>query len=304
MKIEFAKMEGAGNDFILIDNRDGRVPAGAKRRLALDYCRRAFGIGADGMIFVEKDPEFDFAWDFYNSDGSAAEMCGNGARCAARFAHRVGAAGERMTFRTLAGPIRAELTPRGAKVGLTDAALPAGDETIEVEGRRFKLWFLNTGVPHAVIPVEDLEKTEVRRLGALIRQHPRFRPAGTNVNFIIPLAGDRLAIRTYERGVEDETMACGTGSTAACLVAGQFLGKKSPISAATRGGGELLVHFTLVHSPSCNCGPIIRSDGSNAKTDCVQRPEQNLDSVPAGGMAKQVHLEGGAKLVFEGFFPV
>ncbi len=269
MRIDFAKMEGAGNDFILVDDREGRIPAGKRRDLALGYCRRAFGIGADGMIFIERDPELDFAWDFYNSDGSSAEMCGNGARCAARFANRIGAAGEIMAFRTLAGPIRAELTPRGAKVRLTDVTLPAGDETIEVDGRPIRLWFLNTGVPHAVARVEDLEKTEVKRLGSAIRHHPRFGPSGTNVNFISLRSGDRLAIRTYERGVEDETLACGTGSVAASVAAGMFLGKKSPVTVETRGGGELAVHFAA-----------------------------------AGGMATGVHLEGGARLVFEGNFSV
>ncbi len=269
MELTFDKMEGAGNDFVLIDNRDGKVAESARRDLAIRYCHRRLGIGADGMIFVQNDPEFDFAWDFYNADGSRAEMCGNGARCVARFARKIGAAGDTMTFRSIAGPIKAQLTDRGAKVRLTDAALPAGDETIEVDGRAVKLWFLNTGVPHAVIPVDDLEKIEVKRLGARIRHHQRFAPAGTNVNFIAPGNGDSLAIRTYERGVEDETLACGTGSTAASIVAGKFLGKKSPITVQTRSGEELAIHFALT-----------------------------------GDSATDVYLEGGARRVFSGSIPL
>ena len=267
MRIEFDKMQGAGNDFVLIDNRDGQVPEAAKRKMVVDYCRRSFGIGADGMIFVESDPEYDFAWDFYNSDGSRAEMCGNGARCVARFAVKIGAAGDGMTFRSLAGPIRAEITERGAKVQLTDVVLPAGPDTLDVDGKSISLWSLNSGVPHAVVRVDDIEQVDVKGLGAAIRRHPHFAPAGTNVNFITPLEGSRLAIRTYERGVEDETLACGTGSMAASIVLGAFLGQPSPVVAQTRGGGELAVHFTL-----------------------------------DDGKAKNVFLEGGAELVFSGGF--
>lgn len=244
MRIEFDKMEGTGNDFVFIDNRDGKVPDPAKRQLAIDSCHRRFGIGADGMAFVENDSEFDFRWDFYNSDGSIAEMCGNGARCAARFANKIGAAGGAMTFRSLAGPIRAELTERGAKVQLTDVAVPAGQEIIEVDDRQQAVWSLNSGVPHVVVLSGDLDAIEVKRVGALIRCHEHFAPAGVNVNFISPGRDDSLSIRTYERGVEDETLACGTGSVAASIIAVKFLGKKSPILVRTRGG-ELLVHLTL-----------------------------------------------------------
>ena len=269
MHIHFDKMEGAGNDFIMIDNRAGHIPASAKHRLVTEYCHRRFGIGADGMVFVENDPEFDFSWDFYNSDGSRAEMCGNGARCVARFANKIGAAGESMIFRSLAGPISAQLTPRGAKVQLTDVVLPKGEETISVEDTPISLWFLNSGVPHAVIRVPDLEAVDVCRLGRQIRNHPRFAPAGTNVNFFSLDAGSRLSIRTYERGVEDETLACGTGSVASCIVAGHFLGRTSPVTAVTRGGGELVVHFVV-----------------------------------DGGVAGEVFLEGAARLVFSGEFQV
>lgn len=267
MRIEFDKMEGAGNDFVLVDNRRGVVPDAAKFDLVVAYSRRAAGIGADGFIFIEPDREYDFSWDFYNADGSRAEMCGNGARCAARFARKIGAAGDSMIFRTIAGPIRAELTDRGAKVQLRDAAVPAAPETIDIAGTPVSLYFLNTGVPHAVALVDDVEKVDVPALGRKIRRHPRFAPAGTNVNFFRPGRGDRLAIRTYERGVENETLACGTGTVAACLVSGAFFGKHSPITALVRSGEELVVHYELEN-----------------------------------GAARNVFLEGGARLVFSGVF--
>ncbi len=267
MKINFDKMEGAGNDFIFIDNRAQTVPAPRKSELARKCCRRRFGVGADGMMFIEPDPEFDFAWDFYNADGSVGGMCGNGARCAVRYAAKLGIGGKNMTFRTLAGPIRGELTARGAKVQLTDVPHIGAEESVPVGGEQVKLWFLNTGVPHAVVLAADLEATDAAGVGRALRNHPRFAPAGTNVNFIAPGTGDSLSIRTYERGVEDETLACGTGTVAASIVAAKYLGRKSPIVATTRGGEELAVYFTL------------ERDG-----------------------AKNVFLEGGARLVFSGAF--
>ncbi len=267
MRIDFDKMQGAGNDFILIDNRENIVAKADRPRLATTWCRRCFGIGADGVIFIENDAELDFAWDFYNADGSIAEMCGNGARCAARYANRIGMVGETMIFRTIAGPIKARLTDMGAKVQLTDVPLPAGSETVEVDGQKFDLWFLNSGVPHAVVRVDDLEAVDVRGLGRALRNHARFAPSGTNVNFFCPGTGDSLAIRTYERGVEDETLACGTGSVATSIVAGVFLGLSSPILAHTRGGGDLVIHYKRV-----------------------------------GDVAQEVFLEGGAETVFKGSF--
>lgn len=265
MRIEFDKMEGAGNDFVMIDNRRGQVPDAAKGGLVVEYCRRAQGIGADGMIFIEPDDEYDFSWDFYNSDGSKPGMCGNGARCAVRFAAKIGAAGEAMTFRTLAGPISGELTPRGAKVRLTDVSGITASEFINVGGKTMSVWFLNTGVPHVVVECPDLSAVDVRGLGGAIRHHERFGRAGANVNFIKTGDGDALAIRTYERGVEDETLACGTGTVAAGIVAAKFLGKASPVTAIARSGEELVAYFTL-----------------------------------EGDAARDVFLEGGARLVFSG----
>ena len=266
MQIRFDKMEGAGNDFIMVDNRSAGIPDAMKVRLVKDYCRRAQGIGADGMVFLQSDDELDFSWDFFNSDGSRGEMCGNAARCVARFANKIGAAGREMTFRTLAGPVPASLTERGARVKLPGRIkLPSGRQTIQALGGEFEVWSLNTGVPHAVVEMPGVETCEVAALGRAIRNHEAFAPAGTNVNFFRMLDRGRLVMRTYERGVEGETLACGTGAVAVSIVAGCFFGGISPMMVLARSGEELTVHFTL--------------------------GEAGVDPV---------FLEGGAKLVFSG----
>ncbi|MDR3212115.1 MAG: diaminopimelate epimerase [Planctomycetota bacterium] len=270
MEIAFDKMEGAGNDFVVIDNRDGRFPTPGKVDFVRDCCRSRLGIGADGVIFLEPDREFDFAWDFYNRDGSRAEMCGNGARCVAKFANRVGAAGDSMTFRTLAGPISATLTDIGAKVGLLPADLPATSTRVEIPGETIELWSLNTGVPHVVVKVADLEAVDVATVGRALRYHPAFQPAGTNANFFDITPDGKVRIRTYERGVENETLACGTGSVATSLVAGRFFALPSPVTVITRGGDELRVYF----------------------------------QINASGRADPVYLEGGARRVFSGMVEI
>lgn len=242
--IRFTKMQGAGNDFIMLDNRTGLIPDGRKKEFVTRFCRRGLAVGADGVIFLENDPELDARWDFYNADGSSAEMCGNGARCFAVFANACGACGPEMTFRTIAGPISARLTtPVRAEVRLTDAPLPVRIEKVELHGQRHDLYFINTGVPHALLPVDDLEAVDVKKTGAAIRYHTRFAPAGTNANFI-RRDGERVLIRTYERGVEDETLACGTGSVAAAIVAGECYGLNSPVPVLTRGGDILNITYT------------------------------------------------------------
>ena len=242
-ELEFWKMSGSGNDFILVDNRDGKVSSGSMGRLVERACRRRASVGADGMIFVEGFNRFDFAWRFFNADGGEAEMCGNGGRCVARFAHLKGIAGPEMTFETLAGPISAEVRGRVVKVGMPrpseirfDLDLPPGEGWKTAD-------FVNTGVPHTVLQVDDLEHCPVDELGRMIRNHALFAPNGTNADFIRVTGPASLEIRTYERGVEGETLACGTGAIAAALVsAGRDL-VRSPTRVRTQGGEELVIHY-------------------------------------------------------------
>lgn len=247
-RIPFFKMTGSGNDFILIDNRSRLIPVDRQRELAGKACRGKFSVGADGLILIESDPEVDFKWRFYNADGSEAEMCGNGARCAARFAFISGIVRkEEMAFRTLAGIIEAEI--RGERVKLRTTA-PRGLKTgfeLRAAERSFALDFLNTGVPHAVHFLQSadaLEASNVVEWGRALRFHPHFEPAGTNVNFAHVVDAHHLTLRTYERGVEGETLACGTGSIATALVAAARGWTESPVDVLTRSGEPLTVYFT------------------------------------------------------------
>lgn len=234
-------MNGAGNDFIMLDNRAGniRLDAGAIARL----CDRHRGVGADGLIMAEQDGG-GLRMRYYNSDGGEAEMCGNGARCFSRFAARLTGAAGRIVFQTLAGPVTAELLEDGrVRLGMTKPADFRPEESIEAAGETVRVWFVNTGVPHAVVPVEDAEAADVVRLGRALRHHERFAPRGTNVNFLQATGPGRGIVRTYERGVEDETLACGTGVTASALVLSELQGCPGPVSLLVRGGDWLEVGF-------------------------------------------------------------
>ncbi|MEW6264991.1 MAG: diaminopimelate epimerase [Thermodesulfobacteriota bacterium] len=245
VELDFYKMSGHGNDFVLVDNWDHLVSEEQMAPLARAVCRRQVGVGADGMIFIEPGPtEVDFAWRFFNSDGSEGEMCGNGGRCAARFAYLTGIAPAEMSFLTKAGVIEASVGPDTVKIKMTPPGQPDLDYALELPGGQMKFSSLNTGVPHAVTWVEDLEAVNVQETGRAVRYHPRFKPAGSNVNFVKIMKDGRLAIRTYERGVEDETLACGTGSIAAVLLSSLKGLVKSPARVLTRGGEELIVHFS------------------------------------------------------------
>jgi len=241
--IEFWKMNGSGNDFILIDNRDGKVPERDMCALVKGACRRRESVGADGMIFIVNSEKYDFAWRFFNADGGEAEMCGNGSRCAARFASLNKIAGTSMTFETLAGPISAEVTGRIVKVLMP---VPSGlrkDIDLRLKTGRINADFINTGVPHTVVYVQDLDQCPVFEQGREIRYHAEFSPAGTNANFIRVINPNYIEVRTYERGVEDETLACGTGSIASALAANARGMASSPVTIKTRGGEELKIYF-------------------------------------------------------------
>jgi diaminopimelate epimerase len=245
MRIPFMKMSGSGNDFILIDHREPFLKEDSLKDFVQKVCRRRVSVGADGLILIERSEKADFKWRFYNSDGSEPEMCGNGGRCAARFAYLKGIVGPSLKFETLAGILSARVDGKRVKLEMTKPFGLKLDETLLVDGKKESFSFINTGVPHAVLFREDLEKLDIVKNGRSIRRHPHFAPAGTNVNFIRVAKGASLSVRTYERGVEDETLACGTGVVASALIAA-FKGLvKSPVSVKTRGGEVLAVHFEI-----------------------------------------------------------
>ena len=264
-KIPFYKMSGSGNDFILVDNREGVVDERGLSKWISLVCRRRQAVGADGLILIEPSDRADFKWRFFNSDGGQVEMCGNGGRCAARLAYLLGIADARLTFETMAGVIRAEVAGRRVKLEMPQPSDAMTDYPIEVGGKQLVVNSITVGVPHVVIWVEDIEQAPVVRVGREVRYHERYMPAGTNVNFVQFDEDGTLLIRTYERGVEDETLACGTGSVASALLAFMKTDISSPVALLTRGKELLNVHF--------------------------QREENSFSNV---------FLEGDTKVVYEG----
>ncbi len=242
-RVPFFKMSGSGNDFIVVDNRRAKIEKAAVAPFIAAVCRRKLSVGSDGFILVEDAESADFRWHFYNSDGSRAEMCGNGARCVSRFAYVTGIAGREMTFETDAGMVTATLTGDKVKIGVPDPVDFQMAETVETSSGDISFCRVNTGVPHVVIEVGALDQIDVANLGKEIRYHTRFAPAGTNVNFVSILEESRVALRTYERGVEDETLACGTGAVAAAQIAAAKYGAASPITVTPRSGCDLTVYF-------------------------------------------------------------
>ena len=234
-------MNGAGNDFVLIDNRDGGVSL--SREQIAKLCHRQRGVGADGLILLRNaKAEGDWAWDFYNADGSDAEMCGNGARCFASYIqHTIGGNGE-LSFETACGLVRATIGDTTVTVNLTDPNGLALNETITTREGEQTVCSLNTGVPHAVLFVDDADAAMVDSLGKEIRHHDHFAPAGTNVNFVEILSPGKIRVRTYERGV-GETLACGTGVCASAIIAAQLNDWPADVQVTVLGGDTLQVAF-------------------------------------------------------------
>ena len=242
-KIEFYKMSGSGNDFIIVDNRDRIVDETDLLNFIIKVCRRKMSVGADGFILVENTEGADFKWRFFNSDGSVAEMCGNGARCVARFAYLNGIAGSEMSFETGAGIVEAQVAGESVKIKMTDPSDLKTDYTLELKDRSISVSSINTGVPHVVMVTDTLDDVEVVKMGREIRFHDMFAPGGTNVNFICPIKDDTIGVRTYERGVEDETLACGTGSVAGALIMARKMKIDAPIHVLTRSGVNLKIYY-------------------------------------------------------------
>ncbi len=263
--IEFTKMSGSGNDFILIDNRDGSLAVGDVVEFVKRVCERKMSVGADGLIVIESSTKVDFRWRFFNADGSEVEMCGNGGRCAARFAFLNGIAGENLSFETVAGIIDAEVRGDVVKLRLPDPRNLVAEDRIRIQNEELFVSSINTGVPHVVYFVRDPDQFDVFNTGRAIRRHEHYQPAGTNANFVAVVDGNTLRVRTYERGVEDETLACGTGSVASALIAACKGLVKSPVDVRVQSGELLRIYYE--------------------QTD--------------GGFTK-VYLEGKAKVVYQG----
>jgi len=275
--ISFTKMSGTGNDFIIIDNRDLKIEKSGMAELAARICRRRFSVGADGLILIENSERADFRWQFYNGDGSEAEMCGNGARCAARYAHARGIAPANMHFETIAGLIEAQMVGSKVKIRLTPPTDIRLSRSVEIGGSAKEVHSINTGVPHAVHFVDNNGDVPVQEWGKHIRYHKLFEPAGTNVNFV-QMPENELYVRTYERGVEDETMACGTGAVASAIIAALHGHVTSPVKVRTSGGDVLTIHFSLVDL------------GEPAAGERVLHEQRIAD----------VYLEGPASFIYEG----
>jgi diaminopimelate epimerase len=243
MLLAFTKMNGAGNDFVLIDNREQKIKLTPTQVVRI--CDRHRGVGADGVMVLIPcvSRKADWAWEFYNSDGSTGEMCGNGARCFARFIQKqTGAKGE-FTFETEAGIISARFQGTRVTVNLTPPTNLRLNEELPLSTGREVLHAVNTGVPHAVLFVPDADRAMVQQLGPEVRRHPHFAPRGTNVNFVQVLEPNRIRVRTFERGVEGETLACGTGVTASALIAARVHRFGSPVKVQVQGGDQLEVSF-------------------------------------------------------------
>ncbi len=264
-KIPFTKMTGCGNDFIIIDNRRKILDADKLGDLVQKVCAHKLSAGADGLILIEPSEKVNFKWRFFNSDGSVGEMCGNGARCVARFAVLKGIAPAKMSFETLAGIIEAEVAGRQIKVLMVKPTGLKLDIDVPIDRQSHQMHFVNTGVPHAIEFVENAASIAVKDLGRKVRFHSLFQPAGTNADFMQAVDRKHIKVRTYERGVEDETLACGTGAVASALIAARKGFVDSPVEVQTSGGEILKIHFQ-----------------------------------PKGDGFDRVFLEGDARVVYEG----
>jgi diaminopimelate epimerase len=283
MRVEFTKMNGAGNDFLIVDNREGAVSLAAAeiRRI----CDRRRGVGADGLILIERADDADFRMGFYNSDGGAAEMCGNGARCSAAFAAARGLGRRdgpdvRVRFATDSGPIDATVSGERVAMTLMDARGLRLEVPVRVAGRALKVHFMTVGTRHVVVPVGDapgMSEADVHGWGREIRHNPAFAPVGANVNFASVDPQGRIHIRTYEKGVEAETHACATGSVACAVLFAHRGTIVVPVTVVQRGGEEFSVAFatrpdgagevTLVGPVAVNCqGAIDLGPSRNEKT--------------------------------------
>src|SRR5688572_24696769 len=244
--ITFSKMAGGGNDFVIIDNRTLKItdPVELTRRI----CTRALSVGADGLILIESSVRATFRMRYYNSDGSLGEFCGNGTRCAARFAFMNVIAGKQMTIETDAGIVNATIGDAGTvTITLPPPYAFRAERPVKIGETVVRGSSIMVGVPHYVIFLrDDLWQQDIAPLGRAIRRHPEMQPAGTNVNFVVVRDDRSIEVRTYERGVEAETLSCGSGVVASAVVSALFGRVKSPVRVLTRSGTAYEVSFDIV----------------------------------------------------------
>ena len=240
-EVTFYKMVATGNDFVVVDNRKKVISDPVS--FARGVCDRHLGVGGDGVLLFEASKQADYKMRILNSDGSEAEACGNGFRSIALLAHERFGFPKKQRFESLAGLIDAEVKGRRVRVRLMDPKDFSDREKISVNGRELHYYFVRVGVPHVVIFVEGLSKIPVVEIGREIRIHPEFKPAGTNVNFVEVTGSNSINVETYERGVEENTLACGTGSTASAIVSVRAGYVKPPVQVKTRGGEILTIDF-------------------------------------------------------------
>jgi diaminopimelate epimerase len=253
--IPFWKMSGSGNDFVVIDNRSGVVPSEDASEFTRAVCKHRISVGADGVVLLDAsdEPGVHFDWRYINADGSEGEMCGNGAMCGARFAVLNGIAPANCVFRTESGLVHAKVDPASAKVriAIDDPGPLTRDLAVSAGGRDLTLHALLVGVPHAVVVVPDVNAfapgPALVSVGRAVRHHEAFAPAGTNLNVIAVIDNKTIRMRTYERGVEDETLACGTGSIASAIVATALGLTEPPVDVITSSGRILQVEFSCDH---------------------------------------------------------
>lgn len=239
-EIPFTKMVGTGNDFILFDNREDLLTEDISS-LVKRVCSRRVSVGADGVLLLEESGISDFKMRYFNADGGEAEFCGNGARCMALYAFLNGIAGKEMSFESQTGVRRAQVNGRKVTIDMPDPTdiklhLSLSEGTVSAH-------FVNAGVPHVVLFVDRVDDVDVMTRGRAVREMDQFQPAGTNVNFIQLINSDRLKVRTYERGVEDETYSCGTGVCASAVIAHLVHRVQQPVSVLTQTGEVLTVSF-------------------------------------------------------------
>ncbi|MFC2061854.1 diaminopimelate epimerase [Elusimicrobiota bacterium] len=244
MNSKFTKVEAGGNDFILID----RIKAASSdidwSKAVQSLCKRKTGIGADGVLLLEKDAEHDFVMRIFNPDGQEVEMCGNGARCSAYY-YSLKENADNVNFSTIAGIMRAEIgANKMVKLSLPDPTGTEIDILIKLEDKEMSVSYINTGVPHVIVETDKIDALDVEKMGRSIRYNERFAPEGTNADFVQVTGKSSLDVRTYERGVEEETLACGTGVIASAVIE-SLRGKVSPpVKVKTRGGEILKVYFS------------------------------------------------------------